>query len=128
MPKDILLPLIVAVEKKAEVDGEDFDWASTDFVTDRNNLRKLLRWIGGGSPSDFRIDIQLAGKHTVLLNRWENRYKEEMSGMTFGFNFEKASTHHAKGCRDSTGHHRIVQYVSTPSHSPVEFYADRTTP
>lgn len=102
---------MTAVNRVSTQNKEIFDWASVDFVTDRNNLRKLLRWIGG-PVNDFRIDVQLAGK-TIMLNRWENRYQEQMSGKTYGFNFELASTKAAPGCEKSTGHHRIVQYVSS---------------
>jgi hypothetical protein len=111
-PSAVLLPLITAVDRKSELNDKPFDWASVDFVTDRNGLRKLLRWIGGNAGRDFRIDMQLAGTRTILLNRWEVRTSEQMSGYTFGFNFEKASTKSAPGCEKSTGHHRIVQYVS----------------
>lgn len=48
----------------------------------------------------------------MLLNRWEKRTRENFSGFTFGFNFEKASTDPAAGCEESSGHHRIVKYVS----------------
>lgn len=114
-PSATLLPLLMAVERTAEDDGRSFEWSSVDFVTDRNGLRKLLRWIGGTASRDFRIDMQLAGKHTILLNRWETCTREQMSGRTYGFNFEKASTAPAPGCERSTGHHRIVRYVNTLS-------------
>lgn len=117
MPSAVLLPLIAAVDKTYENQGSPaaFDWADQfDFVTDRNGLRKLLRWIdgaGSGSPfKEFRIDMQLAGR-TVLLNRWEKRTRENLSGFTYGFNFEKASTDPAPGCEESSGHHRIIRYV-----------------
>jgi hypothetical protein len=113
MPSATLLPLITAVDKIAEEEYKpSFDWASVDFVTDRNGLRKLLRWIDGTATKSFRIDMQLAGTHSVLLNRWERRTREELSGFTYGFNFEKASTKVTTGCEESTGHHRIVKYVS----------------
>lgn len=112
MPSSTLLPLITAVDKKAaDPESADFDWASVDFVTDRNGLRKLLRWIDGKADKDFRIDTQLAGDSTVLFNRWDKRTREEFNGRTYGFNFEKASTRPAKGCENSTGHHRIITYV-----------------
>ena len=112
MPQATLLPLITAVNKRAEGKKDKFDWASVDIITDRNGLRKLLRWIGGDSDiREFRIDLQLAGEKTVLFNRWEKRTRETFSGRTFGFSFEKASTQAAPGCRDSTGHHRIISYV-----------------
>jgi len=93
----------------------DFDWPKIDFVTDRNGLRKLLRWIGRPHPKEFRIDTQLAGEHTVLFNRWEKRTRETLGNTgysTYGFSFEKESTESAPGCEDSTGYHRIVKYVS----------------
>ncbi|KAG6902422.1 hypothetical protein C0995_000348 [Termitomyces sp. Mi166 len=121
-PNSILLPLITAVNRANAQNEEEFDWASIDFVTDRNNLRKLLRWING-TASDFRIDVQLAGK-TVLFNRWENRYQEQMSGRTYGFNFEKASTRAAPGCESSTGHHRIVRYNLNGLKLVVRFEVD----
>ncbi|KAG6864833.1 hypothetical protein C0991_006893, partial [Blastosporella zonata] len=125
-PNHVLLPLITAVNHMSSLNDENFDWASFDFVTDRNNLRKLLRWING-QANDFRIDIQLAGR-TVLLNRWENRYQEHMSGRTFGFNFEKASTKSAPGCEASTGHHRIVRYDMNGLKLVVRFEVDACIP
>ncbi|KAG7444159.1 uncharacterized protein BT62DRAFT_981780 [Guyanagaster necrorhizus] len=115
MPSAILLPLMVAVETVAEDKKElPFDWSSADFVTDRNCLRKLLRWIGGGnnerSMKEFRIDMQLAGKKTVLLNRWDKRYKEQASGYSYGYGFEDHTTSPAIGCESSSGHHRIITY------------------
>ncbi|KNZ78252.1 hypothetical protein J132_01231 [Termitomyces sp. J132] len=121
-PNSVLLPLITAVNRVSAPNEEKFDWASIDFVTDRNNFRKLLRWISG-SANDFRIDVQLAGK-TILLNRWENRYKEQMSGRTYGFNFEEASTRPAPGCENSTGHHRIVRYNMNGLKLVVRFEVD----
>lgn len=114
-----LFPLIRAVqdvESQSGTKGKDaFDWSSVDFVTDRNGLRKLLRWINaphGDPPRDFRIDMQLAGSKTVLLNRWEQITKEQPgSRRSYGFNFEEAMTVPAPGCERGTGHHRIVTYV-----------------
>lgn len=118
MPTAVLLPLITAVDKSHEASDSPaaFDWSAEkiDFVTDRNGLRKLMRWTDGADPDrEFRIDTQLAG-NTVLLNRWETRTRVNYSGYTFGFNFEKASTDPALGCENSTGHHRIVKYVGLP--------------
>ncbi|KAJ7149223.1 hypothetical protein C8R43DRAFT_1007511 [Mycena crocata] len=135
MPSAVLLPLITAVDKTHEA-GESaapFDWAGAkfDFVTDRNGLRKLLRWIDGADadppPKDFRIDMQLAGT-TVLLNRWEKRTRENFSGFSFGFNFEKASTDPALGCEESTGHHRIVKYDLDGLKMVVRFEVDACIP
>ncbi|EEB91657.1 hypothetical protein MPER_09952 [Moniliophthora perniciosa FA553] len=110
VPSATLLPLMVAVDQHAEDESKPFNWSSIDIVTDRNGLRKLLRWIRGGTDvRDFRIDLQLAGK-TVLFNRWEKQTKEQMPGYTYGFNFEKVNTKQRGDCERSTGHHRIVKY------------------
>jgi hypothetical protein len=109
LPSATLLPLMVAVNQCSE---DKFDWSAIDIVTDRNGLRKLMRWIRGGSDvREFRIDLELAGK-TVLFNRWEKQTKEVFSGYTYGFNFEKATTKKRGDCVGSTGHHRIIRYVS----------------
>ncbi|KAJ7480640.1 hypothetical protein FB451DRAFT_1556220 [Mycena latifolia] len=134
MPSAVLLPLITAVDKAHEASGSPaaFDWtAGYDFVTDRNGLRKLMRWIDGAdadpAPKDFRIDMQLAGR-TVLLNRWEKRMRENFSGYSFGFNFEKASTDPAAGCEESSGHHRIVKYDINGLKMIVRFEVDACIP
>lgn len=111
-----MLPLFRAVDVVAEDLATDpIDWASVDFVTDRNGLRKLLRWIADkdGSAKEFRIDMELVGDRTVLFNRWEKRTREEadVTRRTYGFNFERESTNIVPGCENSTGHHRIVKFV-----------------
>jgi len=115
-----LFPLIRAVQDVESQSGtkekDTFDWSSVDFVTDRNGLRKLLRWITaapGDPPRDFRIDVELAGSKTVLLNRWEQITKEQPgTRRSYGFNFEEEMTDPDPGCERGTGHHRIVTYVS----------------
>jgi len=120
--------MITAVNKRTEGKVDKFDWASVDFVTDRNGLRKLIRWIGGQDVRDFRIDLQLAGEKTILCNRWEKRNRETFNGRTFGFSFEKASTEAAPGCRGSTGHHRIVTYDLNGLKMVVRFEVDACIP
>lgn len=115
-----LLPLIRAVQDVESQSGakveDKFDWSSVDFVTDRNGLRKLLRWIVAVSrdpPRDFRIDLQLAGSKTVLMSRWEQITKEQPgTRRSYGFNFEEVMTVPSPGCESGTGHHRIITYVS----------------
>ncbi|KAF7976193.1 hypothetical protein HWV62_7366 [Athelia sp. TMB] len=113
-----LLPLIRAVEllsnrKKFVVPGhtrENVNWRAVDFITDRSNLRKLLRWIDGSNAGRvLRIDAELAGDGTVLLNRWERRTREYGQG-SYGFNLEKATTKEVAGCEGASSHHRIVKY------------------
>ena len=123
-----LLPIFRAVDIIAEENADtSLDWGSVDIVTDRNGLRKLMRWLqyspesdnNKEPPKEFRIDLQLGGKKTVLMNRWEKRTREnaEPPRSGCGMNFERESTMSTKGCERSTGHHRIVQHVSGLSHS-----------
>ncbi|KAI1752039.1 hypothetical protein F4782DRAFT_540583 [Xylaria castorea] len=91
-----------------------FDIRSTDVVTDRNNLRKLLSFVEPGTEGDalkpFTIEIEIH-KNTALFSRVEEFNQEliphgEFRG--FGHEFEKVYTRHQ--IDGSTGHHRIVSY------------------
>ncbi|KAE9396977.1 hypothetical protein BT96DRAFT_823934 [Gymnopus androsaceus JB14] len=138
LPSATLAPLVVAVNTQQAETGNpsNFDWSSVDLVTDRNGLRKLLRWITGPTEEresmrtikDFRIDMQLAGEKTMLFNRWEKRTEEECSGFTFGYNFEKKTTVPANDCEKSTGHHRIIQYDLNGFKIVVRFEVDACLP
>lgn len=113
-----LIPLIHAVEFiNADEGNPPFDWSDVDFVTDRNGLRKLMRWANGtgtAQSNDFRIDTQLGGSKTVLLTRWEKvtREKGGGTGHSYGYNFEREATSAAVGCDAGKGYHRVVKYVS----------------
>lgn len=113
IPSSPLLPLFRAVDIVAKTKKGSIDWPSVDFVTDRNNLRKLLRWITstGGQKKEFRIDMQLAGKRTVLFTRWEQLDTRYAQG-GYGYSFEEASTAPEQGCERGTCHDRIIKYVS----------------
>lgn len=121
-----MLPLFAAVD---EIYGQKaappVDWPKVDVITDRNGLRKLLRWLNpslGKDIRDFRIDVQLVGTKTLVLNRWEGRSQEPPSGRTYGFGFENATTRAAPGCPPS-GHHRAITYVSRRFLFQRQFYA-----
>ena len=76
MPRQILLPLVVAVNKLAELRSEGpFNWSAVDFVTDRNALRKLARWAKCTikKNTSFRFDLHLAGESTILMNRGSHK-------------------------------------------------------
>ncbi|KAL7279612.1 hypothetical protein ACG7TL_006018 [Trametes sanguinea] len=108
------------------------DWGAVDIITDRNGLRKLLRWLahtGQDSLKEFRIDLQLGGNKTVLMHRWEKRMRENVVPPKggCGHNFEHESTSAAPGCQGSTGHHRIVQYDLGGLKMVVRFEVDACT-
>ncbi|KAG1805868.1 hypothetical protein EV424DRAFT_1578108 [Suillus variegatus] len=80
-----LIPLFAAIDDM----NPSFNLKQFDFVTDRNNLRKLLRWASGSSDEkDFRIDI------------------DALWGI--GHEYEKAATRVTRGCERATGHHRMI--------------------
>lgn len=103
-----ILPAMIAVE---ELQGGDYPWNTVDFMTDRNNIRKLLRWICN-DPKEFRIDLHLAGEQTIILGRWEKRFREPSSGFTYGLNYKEAAAYYPAECQGSESHHRILRYVS----------------
>lgn len=120
-----LLPLIAAVEDRWDQPDEPFPWGNYSFITDRNNLRKLIRWITQGEQpaNEFRIDLYLAGEKTILMDRWDKRYRDVNSGYTFGNNFELATAEYPKDGNEYVTYHRIVQYVSpAPVYAPFFFF------
>lgn len=115
MEESTLLPLVRAVQDLTDQGGtQKFEWPSVDFVTDLGCLRKLLAWATGQSDQ-WRVDTQLAGTNTVLLNgRLPVVKGASGQGVSYSFNFTNASTYPASGLRNEPNHHRIVAYVRTP--------------
>ncbi|EAQ84584.1 hypothetical protein CHGG_08598 [Chaetomium globosum CBS 148.51] len=103
-PRFPLEPLFRALA----IDCPEFALGDVDLVTDRNNIRKLLRFVQGSSYDPFQIQVDIAGDQTALFTRMGEKTKETISGFRgYGHNFEKACTKASSG---STGHHRIVGY------------------
>jgi len=122
-----MLPLFVAADTihGTKAASAPVDWPTVDVITDRNGLRKLLRWLNpspGREVRDFRIDVQLVGTKTLVLGRWDGRTREPPSGRSYGFGFENATTQAAPGC-PSSGHHRAITYVR---HHSVSFFFNGT--
>ncbi|SPO01833.1 uncharacterized protein DNG_04506 [Cephalotrichum gorgonifer] len=109
-PESPLEPLF----RSLYISNPSFDIRSTDVISDRNNVRKLLSFIDSTSSRDglieFTIKIELVGD-TVMLCRDEVKTydvigPDEFRG--FGHEFEKVyTTSRVKG---STGHYRIISY------------------
>jgi hypothetical protein len=59
--------------------------------------------------------VDMAGDRTVLLTRWELRDREP-AGWGYGHNFVEATTRAAKGCEKTSGHHRVIKFVSDILH------------
>lgn len=109
-PESQLSPMFLAIEEHAP----SFNLSQVDVVTDRNNLRKLLRWMGGNREKDIRIDLQLVGEKTVLMKRWDGSGEvAENRKAGYGHGFVDKMTVKEEGAEGkSAAHHRIVSYVS----------------
>jgi len=101
-----LIPIFAAIDDLHE---NKYKFEELDIVSDRNNLRKLLRWATGvADEKGFRIDIERAGQ-TCLFNRREEKDAETVEGFRgFGHTYEEAATKPSPGCERATGHHRII--------------------
>lgn len=125
-----LFPLFAAADAIHEKKKSPVDWPAVDVVTDRNGLRKLLRWLNpseGREVRDFRIDVELVGDKTIVLNRWEGRTREPPTGKSYGFAFEAATSRAAPGC-PSSGHHRTITYDMLDMKMMVRFEVDSCLP
>ncbi|KAL9112425.1 MAG: hypothetical protein Q9227_003267 [Pyrenula ochraceoflavens] len=91
-----------------------FDIRTTDVVTDRNNIRKLLSFIDPrllkNGLEKFTISVEVT-KNTAIFCRDETKTVEHIGPQEFrgyGHEFEKAYT--STQVSGSTGHHRIISY------------------
>ncbi|TFY62059.1 hypothetical protein EVJ58_g4109 [Rhodofomes roseus] len=82
MPRFPNLARMRAIDIMTKEKGIHIDWPGIDFITDRNALRKLLKWASGSSGKEFRIDLELVGERTP----------------GYGHRFELESTRAAPGC------------------------------
>ncbi|KIJ62266.1 hypothetical protein HYDPIDRAFT_158061 [Hydnomerulius pinastri MD-312] len=102
-----LLPIFVAIDSM----HENFRYSDLDLVSDRSNVRKLLRFIGGAQgEQDFRIDIDLVGTTCLFTRREEKNCENFVNFCGYGYEYEKAATTATRGCEKAVGHHRIVSY------------------
>ncbi|KAI9443010.1 hypothetical protein H4582DRAFT_1150430 [Lactarius indigo] len=122
-----MLPLFTAADMIRDQDAAPpVDWPNVDVVTDRNGLRKLLRWLNpspGRAVRDFRIDVELVGTKTLVLSRWESPTPEVNSGRSFGHAFEAAMTCAAPDC-PSSDHQRVITYDMFNMKMVVRFGVD----
>lgn len=91
------------------VESPESNISDVDLVTDKNNIRKLLRFVQASPNNTFQIRVEIAGDKTALFTRVEDKTKEIIQGFRgYGHNFEKAYTKIPSG---STAHHRVVGYT-----------------
>lgn len=108
-----LTPIFAAVDSL----HDDFQYRDLDLVTDRNNLRKLLRCIDRQQDKTFRIDIDLLGKTCLFTRREETLVETIKEFRGYGHEYELAATKPRRGSEGEISHHRIVRYVSHCEHA-----------
>lgn len=90
----------------------DFNMRPIGLTTDRNSLRKLLRFVSGKVPRSWRIDIDVI-EDTMFFTRWEENQIQMITGARdsgYGHEFERAFLHFDSNLQQSSGHHRIIRY------------------
>lgn len=96
------------------LENPSFDICSTDVVTDRNNVRKLLTFVNPSlekhERKPFTINIEIA-KNTAIFCRDETATHEYIAPHEFrGFGHEFEKKYTKSSLKGSTGHHRIISY------------------
>jgi hypothetical protein len=72
----------------------NFNMKPISLVTDRNSLRKLLKFASGKFDRSWRIDVDMV-EDTMLFTRWEVNAVQIITGSYnsgYGHEFEKAFT------------------------------------
>ncbi|KAF8610326.1 hypothetical protein BDV93DRAFT_601357 [Ceratobasidium sp. AG-I] len=152
-PQNPLEPMIKAISVTQKALGKEFKLADEriDIVTDRNNLRKLMRFVSANGPNrdarpahygECRIDVQLApnGRTLVLTRHDESTIDTSTRFKGYGHSFERATTIEpaplvaANNTRthisrlQSSGYHRIIRYDLLGLRFLVRFEVDAMTP
>ncbi|KIJ16233.1 hypothetical protein PAXINDRAFT_114027 [Paxillus involutus ATCC 200175] len=101
-----MVPLFAAID----VLHEGFRYRDLDLITNRNSLRKLLRYVDNDRGlKDFRIDIDLV-RDTCLFTRCEENAAIVGCWSGYGNEYLKAATRAPRTCENMTDHHRIITY------------------
>ncbi|RDW70990.1 hypothetical protein BP6252_07553 [Coleophoma cylindrospora] len=103
-----------------------FDMTPIELITDRNSLRKLLRFVSGKVPQSWRIDVDIV-EDTMFFTRWEENRVQIITGSRdsgYGHEFEKAFLEFNTALQESSGHHRIIWYSLGGIECLVRFEAD----
>ncbi|KAG8745968.1 hypothetical protein FRC10_006531 [Ceratobasidium sp. 414] len=150
-PNSPLEPMIRAISVAQGTLKSDISLSSEaiDIVTDRNNLRKLMRFICANGPNrgprwhrnrEFRIDAQLAQNNkTLVLTRYDERAVDNSTHFRgYGHNFEAAATSEHSSLvaanytstasrLKATSYHRIIRYDFLGLRFMVRFEVDAMT-
>ncbi|KAK3331841.1 hypothetical protein B0T19DRAFT_367011 [Cercophora scortea] len=112
-PASPLEPLFRAIL----LEKPDFPLSDVDLVTDRNNIRKLLRFVQASSSEPFQIRIEViehdggSGYSTALFTRVEPKTMDVIQEFRgYGRVFEKIYTKPSSKAGRPTGYYRIAGY------------------
>ncbi|KAF8252498.1 hypothetical protein K440DRAFT_633807 [Wilcoxina mikolae CBS 423.85] len=97
-----------------------FSLPSTNLITDRRNLRRLLNF-AGDSRAQFRIDTEVVGE-TVMFSVWTEVTYQPAGG--YGLGFEEAFTTKPGYVKESIRHNRVVGYTLGGVRMVVRFEVD----
>ncbi|KAI0970480.1 geranylgeranyl pyrophosphate synthetase [Xylaria arbuscula] len=109
-PDSPLEPLFVALYRSIP----SFDIRTIDIVTDRNNILKLLSFVGSDPPEKslqpFTIHVEIT-ENTALFSRVDASNQDYIqSGEFKGFSRQFGKAYTRNKIRESTGHHRMLSY------------------
>ncbi|KAG4032568.1 hypothetical protein MFRU_006g00390 [Monilinia fructicola] len=82
--------------------------SSTDLITDRNSLRKLLDFVNGKVDQVWKIDVEVVRNTMVFEKNAASVGRHTSNG--YGFQFEEAFLKYPKSLKGSSEHHRIATY------------------
>ncbi|ESZ91389.1 hypothetical protein SBOR_8208 [Sclerotinia borealis F-4128] len=81
---------------------------STDLITDRNSLRKLLAFVNGRVEQIWKIDVELVRNTMVITQNTEGIPRHHPGG--YGVSFEKAFLKYSDEFKRSREHNRVAVY------------------
>jgi hypothetical protein len=110
-----------SILKAVNICRPEFSFENVDFVTDRNNLRKLFNFVESSADKSFRIEFQKIG-NTIFLIRNEEKTEEVCND--YGKSFENKVTTSNSDSSIEGSHRRIVSYEFGSFKLVVRFEVD----
>ncbi|KAB8293745.1 hypothetical protein EYC80_009230 [Monilinia laxa] len=96
--------------------------SSTDLITDRNSLRKLLDFVNGKVGQVWKLDVELVRNTMIFEKNAASIGRYTSNG--YGFQFEEAFLKYPESLKGSSEHHRIATYEIGGMKWMVRFEAD----
>lgn len=87
----------------------NFDYSKINFITDRNNLRKLFGLVDNSVGESFIIDLQKIGNFILMIRREQH---SRITSNSYGEDFERIATI----SKDDYNGHRIISSYGLGNH------------